>query len=194
MKRTLSAAASLALVVVTVPAHAQAPLIVIDRWWGVDYAKNSCFIALSKAAESPRPTAAPSTQPPWEELLRRERQRQEQVICEKERTEKACGPRWYHELQERAICEQERTEKYNVFELELTTQFAASLECAGITVVTYGGPGKNPNSPFPDLSQLPYWSFSISSSTTKPRSRLKSAPPNAQVRVAPTCRAGSAAG
>jgi hypothetical protein len=99
------------------------------------------------------------------------------VICEKERTEKACGSRWYHELQERAICEQERTEKYNVFELELTTQFAASLECAGITVVTYGGPRKNPNSPFPDLSQLPYWSFSISYSGDEPTQFWQMLPP-----------------
>ncbi|MBV8774742.1 MAG: hypothetical protein JO166_20775 [Deltaproteobacteria bacterium] len=46
MARTFAAA--VALLVVALPAHAEAPLIVIDRWWGVDYAKVGCEIPAEK--------------------------------------------------------------------------------------------------------------------------------------------------
>jgi uncharacterized protein YfiM (DUF2279 family) len=42
--------ASFALLVIASPAHAEAPLIVIDRWWGVDYAKQPCEIPAYKPA------------------------------------------------------------------------------------------------------------------------------------------------
>ncbi|MGH7064933.1 MAG: hypothetical protein ACREET_12720 [Stellaceae bacterium] len=107
MIRTPTAAASFALLALTVSAHA-GPLLVIDRWWGVDYAKGDCS----------------------------------------------------REGKNEAICDKERTESYNVFELELKTQFAASARCAGIAVSSFGYP-QNPKEPPPDMSR-PYWSFSIS--------------------------------
>jgi hypothetical protein len=88
------------------------PLLVIDRWWGVDYAKVGCRIPAFKTAGKSE-----------------------------------------------ATCDQESTESYNTFELELKTQFAASAECAGITVSSFGYP-QNPKEPRPDISR-PYWSFSI---------------------------------
>ncbi len=106
MTRTFAAVPSLLLLVM--PAHAEAPLIVIDRWWGVDYAKQFCLPAYKPAGES------------------------------------------------EATCAQEKTESYNKFELELKTQFAASAECAGITVSSFGYPQSTPL----DLHR-PFWSFSI---------------------------------
>ncbi len=41
MSRTLAAAALAFTCLPPLPAHADGPLIVIDRWWGVDYAKES---------------------------------------------------------------------------------------------------------------------------------------------------------
>ena len=111
MKRTVAAAVALHMVTL-LPAHAEAPLIVIDRWWGVDDAKVVCKIPAFKPAGKSE-----------------------------------------------AACEQERTESYNIFELELKTQFAASKECTGITVASFGYP-QNPKEPPPDTSQ-PYWSFAI---------------------------------
>lgn len=89
-------------------ADASVPLIVIDRWWGVDYAKADCF----------------------------------------------------REGKNEAVCDQERTQSYNVFELELKTQFASAVECSGITVTSFGYP-QNLNSPAPSLTTRHYWSFSI---------------------------------
>lgn len=96
---------------IALPAHAgNAPslLLVIDRWWGVDYAKEPCGFIDGK---------------------------------------------------NKAICEQEKTEAYNVFELELRTQFAALPECDGITVSSFGYP-QNPHAAPPDPNS-PSWSFSI---------------------------------
>ncbi len=98
MIRTI-AAATFALLAITIPAHADGPLIVIDRWWGVDYAKEHCE----------RPAFKPAGK-------------------------------------SEATCDQESTESYNVFELELKTQFAASAECADITVSSFGYP-QNPKEP-----------------------------------------------
>src|SRR5215813_1000048 len=43
MKRAIAAVA-LAVLSASPSAHAgSSPLIIIDRWWGVDYAKNSCY-------------------------------------------------------------------------------------------------------------------------------------------------------
>jgi hypothetical protein len=42
------AAASFALL--AIPTHADGPLLVIDRWWGVDYAKTDCQIPAFKPA------------------------------------------------------------------------------------------------------------------------------------------------
>lgn len=85
-----------------------APLIVIDRWWGVDYAKADCF-----------------------------------------REGKNAG-----------VCDQERTQSYNLFELKLKTQFAATSECSGISVTSFGYP-QNQNSPPPSFASRPYWNLSI---------------------------------
>jgi hypothetical protein len=85
---------------------------VIDRWWGLDYAKVDCQIPAYKPAGKSK-----------------------------------------------ATCVQEKTEAYNTFELELKTQFAASAECAGIAVSSFGYP-QNPKDPPPDVSR-PYWSFLI---------------------------------
>jgi hypothetical protein len=85
-----------------------APLIVVDRWWGVDYAKADCF----------------------------------------------------KEGKNEAVCDQERTQSYNVFELELMTQFAAAAECSGVTVTSFGYP-QNQNRSSPSFAERPYWSFSI---------------------------------
>ena len=49
MIRTI-ATASFALLAITIPAHADGPLLVIDRWWGVDYAKVDCRIPAFKPA------------------------------------------------------------------------------------------------------------------------------------------------
>jgi len=49
MKRTVAAAVALHMVTL-LPAHAEAPLIVIDRWWGVDDAKVVCKIPAFKPA------------------------------------------------------------------------------------------------------------------------------------------------
>jgi hypothetical protein len=103
---------SFALLVITAPSHPDAPLIVIDRWWGLDYAKVDCQIPAYKPAGKSK-----------------------------------------------ATCVQEKTEAYNTFELELKTQFAASAECAGIAVSSFGYP-QNPKDPPPDVSR-PYWSFLI---------------------------------
>jgi hypothetical protein len=111
MIRTI-AAASFALIAITIPARADEPLLIIDRWWGVDYAKMDCQIPAFKPAGKSE-----------------------------------------------AACIQESTESYNVFELELKTQLAASAECAGIAVSSFGDP-QNPKHPPPDISRL-YWSFSI---------------------------------
>jgi NAD(P)-dependent dehydrogenase (short-subunit alcohol dehydrogenase family) len=46
------------LLVVTAPAHADAPLIVIDRWWGVDYAKVDYQIPVYKPAGKSEATSA----------------------------------------------------------------------------------------------------------------------------------------
>ena len=78
------AAANFALMAITIPAHGDGPLLVIDRWWGVDYAKVDCQIPAFKPAGKSE-----------------------------------------------AMCIQESTVRYNVFELELKTQLAASAECAG---------------------------------------------------------------
>src|SRR5689334_22533429 len=115
MTSKLCAAAVFALLTVyagTSRADAPAPLIVIDRWWGVDYAKEGCEIP---AFQNPR--------------------------------------------ESEDVCKQEMTESYNVFELELKTQFAALAECAGITVSSFDYP-QNPKEPPPDVAR-PYWSFSI---------------------------------
>ena len=110
MIRTFSAA-FFGLLAITAPADADAPVIVIDRWWGVDYAKVDCRI--------------PAFKPPG---------------------------------QSEATCEQERTQSYNVFEMELKTQFAALPECSGITVLSFGYPQ---DSTPPDITKLSYWSFSL---------------------------------
>ncbi len=89
-------------------ADAPTPLIVIDRWWGVDYAKADCF----------------------------------------------------REGKDQAVCDQERTQSYNVFELELKTQFAAAAECSGITVTSFGYP-QSPSRPPPSFTTRPYWNLSI---------------------------------
>ena len=122
------AAASFALLAITLPAHADGPLIVIDRWWGVDYAKQHCQIPAFKPAGKSE-----------------------------------------------ATCEQESVESYNVFELEVKTQFAASAECAGITVSSFGYP-QNPKEPPPDTSR-PYWSFSINYNGDEPASFWQMLPP-----------------
>jgi len=127
MIRTI-AAASFALLAITIPAHADGPLLVIDRWWGVDYAKADCHI-----------------------------------------------PAFKHAGKSEATCDQESTESYNVFELELKTQFAASAECAGITVSSFGYP-QNPKKPPPDMSQ-PYWSFSINYTGDEPAQLWQMLPP-----------------
>jgi hypothetical protein len=113
MIRILTVAAA-AFLSVTLRAHAEAPLIIIDRWWGVDYAKQPCKTTAFKYA---------------------------------------------HPGMSEATCAQERTESYNRFELELKTQFAASPECAGIIVSSFGYP-ENPHKPPPDTSQ-PNWSLSL---------------------------------
>jgi hypothetical protein len=126
--RTL-AAASFALLAISVPAHADGPLLVIDRWWGVDYAKQHCHIpAFQRPGENPE------------------------------------------------ICDQESTQSYNIFELELKTQFAASAECAGITVWSFGYP-QNPKEPLPGISRLSYWSFSINYEADKPAQLWQMLPP-----------------
>jgi hypothetical protein len=52
------AAASFALLAITIPARAESPpLIVIDRWWGVDYAKVNCHKWVSPSHHLPRQTA-----------------------------------------------------------------------------------------------------------------------------------------
>ncbi len=122
MIRTL-AAASFALLALTVPARTAGPLLVIDRWWGVDYAKGDCF----------------------------------------------------REGKNEAICDKERAESYNVFELELKTQFAASAQCAGITVSSFGYP-QNPKEPPPDMAR-PYWSFSINYKGDEPAQLWQMLPP-----------------
>jgi hypothetical protein len=73
-------------------------------------------------------------------------------------------------------CDQESTEGYNIFELELKTQFAASAECAGITVSSFGYP-KNPKERPPDISRLSYWSFSIDYEENKPAQLWQMLPP-----------------
>jgi len=103
MIRTI-AAASFALIAVTIPAGADGELLVIDRWWGVDYAKEHCEIPAFKPVKKSA-----------------------------------------------AACIQESTQSYNVFELELKTQFAALARCAGITVSSFGYP-HNPKEPPPDMS------------------------------------------
>lgn len=102
---------ALILFSVTVPARADGSLLIIDRWWGVDYAREHCRI----------PTFKP--------------------VGKSE-----------------AVCDQESREGYNRFEIELKTQFAATLECAGITVSSFGYPQKS-EARVP--SSMPYWSFSI---------------------------------
>jgi hypothetical protein len=127
MIRTI-VAAGFALLAITIPAHADGPLLVIDRWWGVDYAKNICQIPAFKPAGKSE-----------------------------------------------ATCNQETTESYNVFELELKTQLAASAECAGITVASFGYP-QNPKEPPPDTSR-PYWSFSINYKGDEPAQLWQMLPP-----------------
>jgi hypothetical protein len=125
--RTL-AAAGFALLAISVPAHADGPLLVIDRWWGVDYAKEHCHLpAFQRPGESPE------------------------------------------------ICDQESTQSYNIFELELKTQLAASAECAGITVSSFGYP-QNPKDPPPDTSR-PYWDFSINYKGEEPAQLWQMLPP-----------------
>jgi hypothetical protein len=126
--RTL-AAASFALLAFSAPAHADGPLLVIDRWWGVDYAKQHCHIPiLQRPGENPE------------------------------------------------ICDQESAQGYNIFELELKTQFAASAECAGITVSSFGYP-QNPEEPPPDIARLSHWSFSINYAADKPAQLWQMLPP-----------------
>jgi len=127
MIRTI-AAASFALLAITIPAQADGPVLVIDRWWGVDYAKNICQIPAFKPAGKSE-----------------------------------------------AMCIQETTDNYNVFELELKTQFAASAECAGITVSSFGYP-QNPKDSPPDTSR-PYWSFSINYNSDQPAQFWQMLPP-----------------
>ena len=127
MIRTI-AAASFTLLAITIPAHADGPLLVIDRWWGVDYAKVDCQIPAFKPAGKSE-----------------------------------------------ATCNQERTQSYNIFELELKTQFAAAAECAGITVSSFGYP-QNPKEPPPDMSR-PYWSFSINYISDEPAQLWQMLPP-----------------
>ena len=128
MKRTFHGAMFALLMIITTPAHADAPVIVIDRWWGVDYAKQVCRI-----------------------------------------------PAFKHAGESAATCEQERTESYNVFELELKTQFAASPECAGITISSFGYP-QNPKDEPPDVSR-PYWSFAINYFGSEPAQPWQMLPP-----------------
>ena len=42
------------------------------------------------------------------------------------------------------MCIQERTQSYNIFELELKTQFAASSDCVGITVSRHSSYPQDP--------------------------------------------------
>jgi hypothetical protein len=50
MNRTIAAASFALIVIIAAPARADAPPIVIDRWWGVDYAKQPCRIPAFKHA------------------------------------------------------------------------------------------------------------------------------------------------
>jgi hypothetical protein len=104
-------------------ADAFEPLIVIDRWWGVDFAKGDCFKAGKKEA-----------------------------------------------------CDQERMGSYNVFEIELKTQFAAAAECSGITVTSFGYP-QEPSKPTVDFTSRPYWSFSINYRGDEPMQLWQMLPP-----------------
>ncbi|WP_158920941.1 hypothetical protein [Acidisphaera sp. S103] len=122
-------AAMLGLLAATAPAHADGPLLIIDRWWGVDYAKEPCHIPAFKSAGK-----------------------------------------------NEATCDQESTEGYNSFELELKTQFAASAECAGITVSSFGYP-QNPKEPPPDISRLSFWSFSLNYEKDRPAQLWQMLPP-----------------
>ena len=111
MTRVL-AAVSFALFASAMPTLADEPILVLDRWWGVDYAKEHCQIpALKPAGES------------------------------------------------EAICDQESTKNYNIFELELKTQFGASAQCAGVTLSSFGYP-QNSKELLLDTSR-PYWNLSI---------------------------------
>jgi hypothetical protein len=101
-------------------ADAPAPLIVIDRWWGVDYAQSDCH--------------------------------------------------------KEATCDQERTQSYNLFELELKTQFAAAVECSGITVSSFGYP-QGSGRPPTDFTSRPYWSFSINYKGDAPAQLWQMLPP-----------------
>jgi hypothetical protein len=74
-----------------------------------------------------------------------------------------------------AACDQEKTESYNVFELELKTQFAASVECTGITVSSFGYP-QNSKEPPLDISRL-HWSFSINYRGDEPAQLWQMLPP-----------------
>jgi hypothetical protein len=127
MKRTFIAAI-LALLAVAAPARADGPLLIIDRWWGVDYAKEPCHIPAFK------PTGMSE-----------------------------------------ATCDQESTEDYNRFELEFKTQFAASAECSGISLSSFGYP-QSPKERPPDISR-PYWSFSINYEQDKPAQLWQMLPP-----------------
>jgi hypothetical protein len=128
MKRTFHGAMFALLMIITTPAHADAPVIVIDRWWGVDYAKEVCRIPAYKPTGKNAET-----------------------------------------------CEQERKESYNVFELELKTQFAALPECAGITVSSFGYLQRSQDQ-IPDTSR-PHWSFSINYFGDEPAQLWQMLPP-----------------
>jgi hypothetical protein len=52
MKPTIAAA--FFAVMITTTAHAEAPLIIIDRWWGVDYAKEVAEYRRSNPPEKAR--------------------------------------------------------------------------------------------------------------------------------------------
>jgi hypothetical protein len=128
MIRTIAATSFALLAITIIPAHADGPLLVIDRWWGVDYAKEHCEIPAFKPAGKSE-----------------------------------------------ATCDQESTESYNVFELELKTQFAASTQCAGITVSSFGYPQNSKELP-PDMSGQ-YWSFSIDYKGDEPAQVWQMLPP-----------------
>ena len=109
------------------------PVVVLDDWWDVDYAKNVCAAAISWNQENAKLVA--------------------DAGCD---SVTACP-----EMTPRVeACKVDPVGNLNAFEMELETQFAANPLCKGIQFARFAGPGEN-NSTVSQATQNEHWFLSL---------------------------------
>jgi hypothetical protein len=109
------------------------PVVVIDDWWNVDYAKNSCVSAMQWDKENSTLVA--------------------QVGCD---SVTSC-PEMTPVVD---ACRFDPVGNLNNFETELLAQFASNAHCREVQIATYKGP-KEPNPSVDTAMRGPHWFLSF---------------------------------